>query len=89
MGGESGDFVAHTLGGGDGDFINDTFVGVKIEGETGVVLLDDGTCGFLDGFGADSLFGKQTNSGVSTRVLWSLLTREAVRIGQKVAHIVG
>ena len=56
MGGETGDLVTHTFGGGDGDFINDTLVGVEIEGEARVVLLDDGTCGLLDGLGADSLF---------------------------------
>ena len=55
MGGETGDFVAHALGGGDGDFINDTFVGVEVEGQTGVVFLDDSTSGLLDGFGTDSL----------------------------------
>ena len=57
MGGESGNLVTHALGGGDGDFIDDTLVGVEVESKTGVVLLDDGTCGFLDGFGADSHFG--------------------------------
>lgn len=55
MSGESGNLVAHTLRGGDGDLIDDTLVGVKVESETGVVLLDDSTCGFLDGLGADSL----------------------------------
>ena len=55
MGGEPSNLVTHTLGGGDGDLIDDTLVGVEIESETGVVLLDDGTCGFLDGLGADSL----------------------------------
>eukprot|EP00970_Alexandrium_tamarense_P004561 scaffold766_cov210-Alexandrium_tamarense.AAC.10 len=55
MGGKSSNLVAHAFGGGDGDFVNDTLVGVEVEGEAGVVLLDDGTCGFLDGFGADSL----------------------------------
>jgi hypothetical protein len=55
VGGEPSNLVTHTLGGGDGDLIDDTLVGVEIESETGVVLLDDGTCGFLDGLGADSL----------------------------------
>jgi hypothetical protein len=56
VGGETSNLVTHTLGGGDGDLIDDTLVGVEVESETGVVLLDDGTCGFLDGLGADSLF---------------------------------
>ena len=55
MGGKSSNLVAHAFGGGDGDFVNDTFVGVKVECETGVVLLDNGTCGLLNGLGTDSL----------------------------------
>ena len=55
VGGESSNLVTHTLGGGDGDLIDDTLVGVEVKSKTGVVLLDDGTCGFLDGLGADSL----------------------------------
>jgi len=55
MGGETSNLVTHTLGGGDGDLIDDTLVGVEVESKTGVVLLDDGTCGFLDGLGTDSL----------------------------------
>lgn len=55
MGCESSNLVTHTLGGGDGDLIDDTLIGVKVKSKTGVVLLDDGTCGFLDGLGADSL----------------------------------
>lgn len=64
MGGESGNLVAHTLGGGDGDFINDTLVGVEVEGQTGVVLLHDGAGGFLDGFRADSLLRWTGSSGL-------------------------
>lgn len=59
MGGESGNLVAHALGGSDGNFVNETFVGVKVEGETGVILLDDGPCGLFDGFGSYSLMEKQ------------------------------
>lgn len=67
MGGKSSNLVAHAFGGGDGDFVNDTLVGVEVEGEAGVILLDDGTCGFLDGFGADSLFcAGRESSWVST-----------------------
>ena len=55
MGGESSDLVTHTLGGGDGDLIDDTLVGVEIKRKTRVVLLNDSTCGFLNGLGTDSL----------------------------------
>lgn len=55
MGGETGDFIAHAFGGGDGDFIDDTFVGVEVKGKTGVVFLDDCASGLFDGFGTDSL----------------------------------
>lgn len=55
MGGKTSNLVTHALGGGDGDFIDDTLVGVEIKSEARVVLLDDGTSRLLDGFGADSL----------------------------------
>ena len=55
VGRESGDLVPHPLGGGDGDLVDDALVGVEVEGEAGVVLLDDGPGGLLDGLGADSL----------------------------------
>ena len=44
MGGETGNLVTHALRGGDGNLIDDALVRVKVEGEAGVVLLDDGTC---------------------------------------------
>jgi hypothetical protein len=56
VGGESGDFVSHALRGGDGDLIDDALVCVEVEGQAGVVLLDDGPRGLLDGLGSDSLF---------------------------------
>ena len=55
MGGETGDLVAHAFGGGDGDFVNDALVRVKIEREARVVLLDDGASALFDGLCADSL----------------------------------
>ena len=69
MCGEAGNLVTHALRGGDGNFINDTFVGVKVECETGVVLLDDGTCGLLNGLGTDSLwyYDIDTNNGNNVR----------------------
>jgi hypothetical protein len=55
VGGESRDLVPHALRGGDGDLVDDALVRVEVEGETGVVLLDDGPGGLLDGLGSDSL----------------------------------
>lgn len=55
MGGKAGNLIAHTLGGCDGNFINETFVGVKVESEAGVVFLNNGPCGLFDGLSADSL----------------------------------
>jgi len=55
VGGEARDLVAHALGGGDGDLVDEALVRVEVEGEAGVVLLDDGPGGLLDGLGADSL----------------------------------
>jgi len=46
--------VTEGLGGNEGDFLNDPLVGVEIEGELGVVLLDDDTSCLLDSFGSDA-----------------------------------
>jgi len=43
------DLVAETLGGDDGDFIADTLVGLKVEGELWVVAFDDNFGRLLDG----------------------------------------
>ena len=56
---ESGDLVAHALGGGDGDLIDDALVGVEVKRQAGVVLLDDGPRGLLDGLRADTLDGSE------------------------------
>ena len=61
VGGETSNLVTHTLGGGDGNLINKTLVGVEVKSKTGVVLLDDSTCGLLDGLGADSLYNCKKN----------------------------
>jgi len=47
----TGDLVAETLGGNDGDLIADTLVGLKVEGELGVVALNDDLGGLLDSLG--------------------------------------
>jgi hypothetical protein len=55
VGGESRDLVPHALRGGDGDLVDNALVRVEVEGEAGVVLLNDGPGGLLDGLGSDSL----------------------------------
>lgn len=42
------DLVAETLAGNNGNFITDALVRLKVEGELGVVALDDDLGGFLD-----------------------------------------
>lgn len=46
--------VAKTLGGNDGDLITDTLVGLEVEGQLGVVTLDDDLSGALDCLGTDA-----------------------------------
>lgn len=48
------DLVAKTLGGNDGDLIADALVGLEVEGQLGVVALNDDLCGALDGLGTDA-----------------------------------
>ena len=49
--------VAERLGGYEGDLLDDPLVGVEVESELGVVLLDDDTCGLLHSFGSDATHG--------------------------------
>ena len=49
--------VAERLGGDEGDLLDDPLVGVEVESELGVVLLDDDTCGLLHSFGSDATHG--------------------------------
>ena len=46
--------VTERLGGDEGNLLNDPLVGVEVESELGVVLLDDDTSSLLDGFGSDT-----------------------------------
>lgn len=48
------DLVAKTLGGNDGDLIADALVGLEVEGQLGVVALNDDLSGPLDGLGTDA-----------------------------------
>jgi len=70
--------VAEALGGDDGDLIADALVGLEVEGQLGVVPLNDDLGGLLDSLGAnathlDGLVG--TGGGripvVSWRVSWT------------------
>lgn len=45
--------VAKTLGSDDRDLITETLVGLEVEGELGVVTLNDDLGGLLDGFRAN------------------------------------
>lgn len=60
MSSKSGNFVPHTLRRSDGDFIDDTLISVEVESEARVILLDDGTSGFLNGLSTNSLGFVQT-----------------------------
>lgn len=54
MRGVTGNLVAEALGGNDGNFIADALVGLEVEGQAGVVTLNDDLGGLLDGLGADA-----------------------------------
>ena len=59
VGGETGNLVTEALAGDDGNLGGQTLVGLEIEGEARVVLLDKDTTGLLDGLCADAtLHGK-------------------------------
>lgn len=49
------DFVSETLGGNDGDFIADAFIGFEVESELWVVAFNDDLCGLLDGLSSISI----------------------------------
>ena len=81
--------VAKTLGGDDSDFIANAFVGLEVEGELGVVSLDDDLGGLLDSLQVVSL---QIMSVLVAKVRipscerdpwWRLLLGSAVVDGRK------
>ena len=55
---ESGNLVAHSLGWQNGNLIDNTLVGVEIEGQFSVVLLDNSTSTLLNGLCTDALLDK-------------------------------
>ena len=46
--------VAKTLGSNDGNLIANSLVGLEVEGQLGVVSLDDDLGGLLNGLGANT-----------------------------------
>merc|ERR1719428_1254762 len=54
VGDETGNLVFQVLGWHDGDFIDDSGVGVEIEAQFGVVFLDDSSGRFFNGLGSYS-----------------------------------
>ena len=48
------DLVAEALGGNDSDLIADALVGLEVQGELGVVTLNDDLGGLLDGLGTNA-----------------------------------
>ena len=46
--------VAERLGGDDSDLLDDPLVGVEVQGQLGVVFLDDDSSSLLDGLGSDA-----------------------------------
>src|SRR4051812_4001891 len=54
MRGETGNLIAKTFGGNNGNLIGDLLVGVKVERETGIVFFDQDARGLLDGLCTDT-----------------------------------
>lgn len=68
--------VAQALGGDDGDLIADALVGLEVEGELGVVPLNDDLGGLLDSLGADA-----THFGGTELVIGGVMGCEGVARG--------
>jgi len=65
--GEPGDLVAEPLGGDDSYFLGNLLVGLKVEGESGVVLLhQDARCS-LHGFSPDTTLTSLSDSCICKR----------------------
>jgi len=56
VGHEPGDLVPHLLGGDDGHLASHALVGVEVQSQLRVVLLDDDTRGLLYGLSTDTLW---------------------------------
>jgi len=58
--------VAQALGGDDGDFIADSLVGLEVEGQLGIVPLNDDLGGLLDCLGANATHFGDLVSGLES-----------------------
>jgi len=56
-GDETGDLVAHALGGEDSDLLTKALVGLKVKSQAGVVELHHRLGGLLDGLGTNTTHG--------------------------------
>jgi len=65
--GETGDLVAKALGGDDGDILGDALVGVEVERQARVVLLDDDAGRLKIAEGGDAT--SEGDCGIDARVL--------------------
>jgi hypothetical protein len=74
VGGEARDFVSQALRGDGCNFIDDAFVGVEIEGQTGVVFLDEDAGGPFGGFGTNATHveSEETWGGIKETVGWAV-----------------
>ena len=54
VGGETGDFVSHSLGRDESNFFGDFLVDLEVQSQFGVVLLNNDARGALDSSGSDT-----------------------------------
>ena len=59
MSNESGDLVSESLGGDDGDLLDDSLVGVEIQVEHHVVLFYDSAGSLLDSLSTNTAHGEK------------------------------
>ena len=79
-----GDLVPQRFAGDNGDFFTDSLVGVEVECQSSVVLLDDQLGSLLDGLGANAaLHDHKTKHGDERDRLWCRLTQ----VSRKLWHL--
>ena len=66
MGDKARNLVSHSLGGKDSNITDNSLVGVEIKSQTRIILLDDRSCGLLDGLISDTLQKYSTSEQHST-----------------------
>jgi hypothetical protein len=70
VGDEASNLVAEALGGDDSNLIGNLLVGLEVQSEARVVLLDELASGPLDGLGSDTTLLKRKEIGNPHRVSW-------------------